>query len=206
MRKYSEEYSMVRVLHGVNHNDAVDIYINDSLFFKALRFTQFSPYVYVPKGQYEMTVYNSDTTDNPLVREYIEVENGELTTIAITGDFGDLKLVTIDEDKEKAQKGYSKVRVVQLSPDTPEINILLDGKILFSDIEFRDITDYEEIQPSTYRMDIESSDGNRIIRSNRIIINPDRIYTLYILGKLPNIQIFQSLDGATFISPSTISE
>lgn len=206
MRNYTDEYSLIRALHAVPDSDAVDIYINDSLFFKGIRFTQFSPYVYVPEGRYEMVVYAVDTNENPLLREPIEVKDGELITIAVSGNLNDLKLVEVKEDKEKAQKGYSKVRAVHLSPNAPEVNILLDEKPLFSYIEFRDVSDYEEIPAKRYRMDLEASKSNRIIRSNQVTINPDRIYTFYALGNLPNVQIFQSLDGATFISPAAIAE
>lgn len=205
MRNFADEYSLIRALHAVPDSDAVDIYINDSLFFKALRFTQFSPYVYVPEGKYELVVYPVDTTDNPILRENIEVVNGELATIAVSGNTDDLKLVYIPEDKERAQRGYSKIRVVHLSPNAPEVNILIDGKELFKDIEFRDVSDYIEILAGDYRLDVEAVASGRIIRSNQKTINPDRIYTFYALGNLPNAQVFQSLDGATFITPS-ISE
>lgn len=205
MRNFEEEYSLIRALHAVPNSDAVDIYINDTLFFKAIRFTQFSPYVYVPEGTYEMKVYAVDTTENPILTENIEVRNGELVTIAVSGNVDDLQLVSIKEDKERAQIGYSKIRVVHLSPNAPEVDILIDGEVLFKDIEFRDISDYVEILAGDYRLDIEAVASGRILRSNQKTINPDRIYTFYALGNLPNVQVFQSLDGATFIAPS-ISE
>jgi len=205
VRIFEERYSLIRVLHAVPDSDAVDIYINNTLFFKEIRFTQFTPYVYIPEGTHEMEVYNVDTTENPILRGNIEVKNGELATIAMSGNSNDLKLLTIKEDKERPQRGYSKIRVVHLSPNAPEVDILIDGEVLFKDIEFRDISDYVEILAGDYRMDVEAVASQRILRSNRKTINPDRIYTFYALGNLPNVQIFQSLDGSTFITPS-ISE
>ncbi|WP_042276129.1 DUF4397 domain-containing protein [[Clostridium] dakarense] len=204
MRNFEEEYGLIRFLHAVPDSDAVDVYINDTLFFKEIRFTQFSPYVYIPKGKYNMEVYNVDTTENPILRGNIEVENGELATIAATGNSNDLEFVTIKEDKERAQRGYSKIRVVHLSPNAPEVNILIDKNMLFKDVEFRDISDYVEILAGDYRLDVEAVASGRILRSNQKTINPDRIYTFYALGNLPNVQIFQSLDGATFIAPSAV--
>ena len=49
MRKFDENYSLIRVFHAVPGGDTVDIYINDRLFYKGLSFTQFTPYIYVPK-------------------------------------------------------------------------------------------------------------------------------------------------------------
>jgi hypothetical protein len=179
----------------------VDIYLNGSLFFNRVFFTQFSPYLYVPEGSYEVTVFVTMTKENPILRQNIEVKNGELATLAMTGNYDDIKLLLIPEDKEGASGNNSKVRVVHLSPNLPELNILAYDSILFSEVDFREITEYIEMPSQFYKINIELSQNNRLLRSNRIAINPNRIYTLYLMGNFANSQVFQSLDGAAFISP-----
>lgn len=197
-------YSLVRVLHAVPGIEAVDIYLNGSLFFAGLRFTEFTPYVYVPEGVYEISIYSVDTTENPLIKRNIEIDDDELVTIAIAGRQGELRLISIDEEIEQTAPNTSKVRVANLAPNVPKMNVLSDGNMLFSDLEFLEVTDYIQIQPELYRVDLEEPINNTLIRSNRIRINPNRIYTLYILGSVPNVQIFQSLDGITFMRKSRI--
>ncbi len=201
MRKYTDKYSLIRFLHAVPRVMPVDIYLNGSLFFNRVFFTQFSPYLYVPEGSYEVTVFVTMTKENPILRQNIEVKNGELATLAMTGNYDDIKLLLIPEDKEGASGNNSKVRVVHLSPNLPELNILAYDSILFSEVDFREITEYIEMPPQFYKINIELSQNNRLLRSNRIAINPNRIYTLYLMGNFANFQVFQSLDGATFINP-----
>ena len=201
MKKYSNQYSLIRFLHAVPRGVPVDVYLNGSLFFNRILFTQFSPYIYVPNGIYEVSVFPTMTKENPLLRQKLEVKDGKLCTLAITGYYDDLKLLLIPEDKEGASEGNSKVRIVHLSPNLPELNILADKKILFSEVDFREVTSYIEMTSQFYTIDIELSQNNRLLRSNRIAINKDRIYTLYIMGNFANFQLFQSLDGATFITP-----
>jgi len=179
----------------------VDIYLNGSLFFNRVFFTHFSPYLYVPEGIYEVTVFITMTKENPIIRQNIEVKNGELATLAMTGNYDDLELLLIPEDKESAVGNNSKIRFVHLSPNVPELNILLDNVMIFSNIDFRKITEYVQIPTQFYQLDIELSQNNRLLRSNRIAINPSRIYTLYLMGNFASFQVFQSLDGATFINP-----
>ena len=201
MRKYTDKYSLIRFLHAVPRVMPVDIYLNGSLFFNRILFTHFSPYLYVPEGTYEVTVFITMTKENPILRQNIEVKNGELATLAMTGNYDDIKLLIIPEDKEGASADNSKVRVVHLSPNLPELNILAYDSILFSNVDFREITEYIEMPSQFYKINIELSQNNRLLRSNRIAINPNRIYTLYLMGNFSSFQVFQSLDGATFINP-----
>ena len=72
---------------------------------------------------------------------------------------------------------------------------------MFEDIDFKEATNYINLQPDLYKIDIELSQNNRLLRSNRVRINPDGIYSLYMLGNFANFQVFRSLDGGAFITP-----
>ncbi len=201
MKKFSDKYSLIRFLHAVPRGVPVDVYLNGSLFFNRILFTHFSPYIYVPEGTYDVSVFPTMTKENPLLRQSIQVKDGELCTLAMTGYYNDLELLLIPEDTELESENISKLRVVHLSPNVLDLNILANNKILFSDVSFREVTDYIEMLPQFYQIDIELSVNNRLLRSNRLAVNRNRIYTLYILGNFANFQVFQSLDGAAFTTP-----
>ena len=100
MRNWNGKYSLVRFLHAVPDGEEVDIYINDTPFYKGLEFTEFSPYVYVPEGNYTVTVYLEDTRENPIVTQNINVKVNELVTIAIVGDGKNIELIPVVEETE----------------------------------------------------------------------------------------------------------
>ncbi|MDU4934387.1 MAG: DUF4397 domain-containing protein [Peptostreptococcaceae bacterium] len=200
MRQWNKEYSLVRFLHAVPEGEEVDIYINNVPFYKGLEFTEFSPYVYVPQGNYTVTIYLEDTQENPIVNEKIDVNVNELVTIAITGESGDIKLLSIVEETEVVSGSNAKVRVVHLSPNAPAVNIVADNQELFANVKYRDVTPYIAIPAKEYTVNVEEARTNRIIRQNQVTINPGRIYTFYAVGNIPNAQILQSLDGATFMN------
>ena len=83
MRIFNPNYSLVRVLHAVPDGEVVDVYINDTLFFRDLVFRQFSPYIYLPEGSYDMSVYSANTRENPLISRNINVDKNKLITIAM---------------------------------------------------------------------------------------------------------------------------
>ncbi|MGL5346010.1 MAG: DUF4397 domain-containing protein [Peptostreptococcaceae bacterium] len=199
MRNFNKNYSLIRVFHAVPGGDEVDIYLNDKPFYKELDFTEFTPYVYVPQGKYTLTAYVDGDLDKLLLRQEIEVKNDELVTMALTGDIGDIQLLPIKEDKEIPSGNNSKVRFVHLVPNGREVNILLDGKVEFSNVKFRDITSYLEVAPKLYNVSVIASQNNALINQDQIKVNPNRIYTFYAVGNAPNFDVMQSVDGATFL-------
>lgn len=189
---------MLRFLHGAVNEGAVDIYLNGSIFFNRVLFTQFTPYIYVPDGIYEVSIFNTMTKENPILIQNIEIKNGNFSTLVLTGYKEDFDLLLVPENENISNNNQSRIRIVHLAPNIPEINILFDNETLFSNVDFKEITNYIEILPSQYKVEIDLSENGRRLKFTRIRIRPDRIYTLYILGNFGNFQIFQSLDGSTF--------
>lgn len=199
MRNFNEDYSLVRFLHAVPNGDTVDLQVNGTHFFNDLDFTQFTPYMYMPKGTYTVEAFHEDTVDNPIVSQSIVIGEDELLTVAIVIDNGVVRLLPIEEDKEIAAGRDSKVRFVHLVPNGREVNILLNEKEVFNNVGYLEVTEYALIAPAEYDADVEASINGEIINSSQIRINPNRIYTFYALGEAPNFDVLQSLDGATFL-------
>lgn len=191
--------SLARILHAVPEGGSVDVYLDGLPFYKNILFTQFSPYIYVPEGEYEITVYNQNTKENPLVIQNIKTNSNELVTVAITGNIDDIELLEIPEKITFPQPGNALGRYVNLSPNLPEVDIILDEEIIFEEVGFREYTEYKEIEEGEYKVDLVSSKDDRVIKKNLVDFTDGRIYTFYTLGNLPNIQTIKSLDGASYL-------
>jgi len=200
LRNFKENYSLVRILHAVPYGDEVDVYINGFPFYNDIRFAQFTPYIYVPEGEHIFSVYVKDEKDKPLTEAKIQVNCDELITMPIILNESGLELLSIPEEMEIPSGIESKFKFVHLVPDAPAVNILMDGEKIFNNVKYKDYTDYKEIQPKEYKMDIEVVENNKIAISNKVNINPTRIYTFYAIGEFPNVDIIQTLDGATFLN------
>ena len=200
MRNFKENYSLVRILHAVPEGDEVDVYINGFPFYNGIRFAQFTPYIYVPEGEHIFSVYVKDEKDKPLAEAKIQVNSDELITMPIILNESGLELLPIPEEMGIPSGIESKFKFVHLVPDAPEVNILMDEERIFNNVKYKDYTDYKEIQPKEYKMDIEVVENNKIAISKKVNINPTRIYTFYAIGEFPNVDIIQTLDGATFLN------
>ncbi|WP_296646641.1 DUF4397 domain-containing protein [Romboutsia sp. 13368] len=200
MRNFNENYSLVRVLHAVVEGDVVDIYLNGSPFFNNIQFTDFTPYVYVPKGQYTVEVFLRDQKENPIITGNIDITSNELVTIAIIGESDKtIDILPIEEEMTIPTGNQSKVRFIHLVPNGRPVDIVLDGQRVLEDVEYKEITPYTDVNPKTYQVDVLLSENGQLIRQIQVTINPGRVYSFYALGNKPNFQIFQSLDGATFM-------
>lgn len=200
MRNFNENYSLVRALHAVVDGDVVDVHLNGEPFFNNIQFTNFTPYVYVPEGKYKIEVFLRDQKENPIITDNIEVNAGELNTIAVIGESGkNIDILPIKEEMEIPTGNKSKVRFIHLVPNGRSVNVLLDKEMVLEDVEYKEVTPYTDIDPKTYQVDVLLNKNNQLIRQIRVTINPGRVYSFYALGNKPNFQIFQSLDGATFM-------
>lgn len=200
MRNFNENYSLVRALHAVVEGDVVDIYLNGSPFFNNIQFTNFTPYVYVPKGQYTVEVFLRDQKENPIITGTIDINSNELVTIAIVGESDkDIDILPIEEEITIPTGNQSKARFIHLVPNGRPVDIVLDSQRVLEDVEYKEITPYIDVNPKTYQVDVLLSENGQLIRQIQVTINPGRIYSFYALGNKPNFQIFQSLDGATFM-------
>ena len=200
MRNFKENYSLVRVLHAVPDGEEVDVYINGFPFYSSIQFAQFTPYIYVPEGEYVFSVYLKGEKEKPLSETKIKINSEELITAPIILTKEGVKILRIPEQMGIPNGNKSKFKFVHLVPNVPAVNILLDENEVFKNIEYAMYTNYEEIPPKEYKMDVELAENKKIITSNQININPNRIYTFYAIGNAPNIDIIQTLDGATFLN------
>ncbi|HSQ90465.1 DUF4397 domain-containing protein [Romboutsia sp.] len=198
--KIKEGSSLVRVFHASPQAPKVDVYIDGNLAFSDLGFKEFTNYVYLDEGSYKVEVYPAGTKENAAISEIVDVPDGEIVTVAATGNLDDLSLLVIpDYVSKETSDSYSTFRVIHLSPDAPAVDILVDEDVLFEDIEFREGTEYVDVKPGKYNITIALSSDGKSVLSFEVTLNPNRIYTIYAVGDAANLRAIQSVDGNTYV-------
>ena len=139
---------------------------------------------------------------NILIKTTFRLPDENLFTLAITGNVGQEALIIVDEDVEQKTSNTQAVqRFINLSPDLPIADVFYNDKPVVDDIDYRDQTLYEYLDPGQYTVSVRGNlTGNDIVTSN-IQFKPDRIYSIYIIGNPPNIELLQSVDGNTYACP-----
>ena len=191
--------SLVRVFHAAPQAPNVDVYVNDQMVFSNLAFGDFTRYVYLDEGEYNVSVYLAGQKDRPVINQMVDVPSQQIFTIAATGNLDNLGLLVIPDKVSKSpSQNYSSVRVIHLSPNAPGVDILVDGDTLFEDISFGEGTDYVDLNPGTYNVNVVLNTDKSVVLPLKVILNPDKIYTIYIIGNPPTLQAVQVVDGNTY--------
>ena len=156
-------------------------------------------YVYLDEGEYNVSVYLAGQKDRPVINQMVDVPSQQIFTIAATGNLDNLGLLVIPDKVSKSpSQNYSSVRVIHLSPNAPGVDILVDGDTLFEDISFGEGTDYVDLNPGTYNVNVVLNTDKSVVLPLKVTLNPDKIYTIYIIGNPPTLQAVQVVDGNTY--------
>ena len=191
--------SLVRVFHAAPQAPNVDVYVNDQMVFSNLAFGDFTRYVYLDESEYNVSVYLAGQKDRPVINQMVDVPPQQIFTIAATGNLDNLGLLVIPDKVSKSpSQNYSSVRVIHLSPNAPGVDILVDGDTLFEDISFGEGTDYVDLNPGTYNVNVVLNTDKSVVLPLKVTLNPDKIYTIYIIGNPPTLQAVQVVDGNTY--------
>ena len=191
--------SLVRVFHAAPQAPNVDVYVNDQMVFSNLAFGDFTRYVYLDEGEYNVSVYLAGQKDRPVINQMVDVPSQQIFTIAATGNLDNLGLLVIPDKVSKSpSQNYSSVRVIHLSPNALGVDILVDGDTLFEDISFGEGTDYVDLNPETYNVNVVLNTDKSVVLPLKVTLNPDKIYTIYIIGNPPTLQAVQVVDGNTY--------
>ena len=175
------------------------MYVNDQMVFSNLAFGDFTRYVYLDEGEYNVSVYLAGQKDRPVINQMVDVPSQQIFTIAATGNLDNLGLLVVPDKVSKSpSQNYSSVRVIHLSPNAPGVDILVDGDTLFEDISFGEGTDYVDLNPGTYNVNVVLNTDKSVVLPLKMTLNPNKIYTIYIIGNPPSLQAVQVVDGNTY--------
>lgn len=212
----NSKYSIIRIFNALIKSEGLDVYINNEfLLAKGLKALEISSYALGHGGKYSVQVYLANTKDNPLLEvNDVEMIEGQLMTIAITGDSNNLKLVPIiDNVEQKPKPDKAVVRFYNLTPDPLIFLMTSNGYKLARQAESHNGSKYIDILIGNYLLWVRLADGIGQILKTEIKINVDKIYTLYCVGtsnpelkKLGlgyDFQIIQAIDGNTIIKKCT---
>ena len=194
------DISYVRVFHASPNAPAVDIYVNGGLAFKNLSFKDFTEYVQLPMGQYKIEVFPAGQKENPVLTQNVQVPTKQVITIAAAGNLDDLQLIPyVEQTSEDLPANESRLRAIHLSPDAPDVDVLIDGNIAFSNIGFMDATYYDQLPSRSYEIKVNVASTENTVLALEVELKSQKVYTIYVVGNPLDLSAIQSLDGVTFV-------
>lgn len=195
----------VRVVHVATKAPNVDVYINDKLTIPNLKYREFTDYLKIPAGTYNIKLYEANTKAKPLLDVDVFVPPKSITTLAAVSQDRNLSIYPLDETAiSNPTKGKVRLRFAQFIENMPPVDVLLsNGTILYKNLNFKDLKNYIELPPNTYAfvMNLADTDIPLLYVPNATLL-PDQYVTIYLIGLLsdyPEPQMLIPLDGITYI-------
>jgi len=196
--------SYLRILHASPKSPAVDVYINDILKFSNLTYGDFTDYIQVITGNYNVKIYAAGTTTSPVLSKNVFVPPEKIYTIAAIGILPNIDLLPVPETKITNPTDNVYIKFAHLSPNTGAVDVALpDGKILFKNISYKGFTDYIQVPTGTYTLEVRPTGTKTVaLYIPNINLKSKRFYTVYAIGLSngqPGLQALIPLDGSSYI-------
>lgn len=199
------QFSYVRLLHAVPNAPAVDVYSNNSLIAKNLSYRNFTPYLPIIPGTYNIKVFPTGQKANPIIDEKIYIPPKRIWTLPVIGTLPDVELFKVDDVSMDKISGKAYVRFAHLSEKAPAVDVTLpDGTKVFDNIKYKQVTDYIPVNPGNYTLLVKvAGTDNTVLTVPNVLLKPERFYTVYavgIPGGTPPLQALIPLDGNSYIN------
>jgi hypothetical protein len=194
-RPHATTDAQIRVLHASPDAPNVDVYIDGKRFASDVAYEGVSPYLTVPAGKHRLQVFPAGKQSGALIDSTIQLKPEQHYTIAVAGDLRNIRPLVIPDAQKGAKPGFSRLKIVHLSPDAPGVDVTLpSGKVLIGHLTFRKISPYLQVTPGTRDLQLRRAGTQEVLlQVPRIKFDPNVTYTLYIIGRVGGEPKLESL-------------
>ncbi len=203
----------VRFLNAAYGYSPFRVYINNRFLVNGLGYASLTPYGRVASGFQTITIRGMN--GYLYLRKSIPISNNDTSTIAIINKANGIDLVQISDTTCSRPRGISCLRMVNLATNTNPLDLLLsDGRMVFSDVELKEVTSFRRARPGEYEFsladtnipssseifDIDTIDGDfddldlpNILVTFFVEIQANSSYTIYVLSRTKEKNAIQVL-------------
>lgn len=193
----------IRVLHASPDASAVDVYANGIPIARNLTYKNFTEYLQLLAGDYNVAVYPAGTTETPLIQTSVEISPQTSYTLAVAGRLIDPGILPVPEPRMTIPPGRVMLRFVHLSPNAPSVDVTSNDFIIFREVGFKEISEYTLVDPGTYTFQLLLSGTNEVLLTvPNATLSADRFYTTYLVGlggATPPLELLIPLDGNSYL-------
>jgi Domain of unknown function (DUF4397) len=195
--------SLVRVVHAIPGGAPADVYAGDEKAFSGVEYKTVTPYAGIEDNHVTFRLRAAGQLGEPLAenRELL-LDGNQYTIVAMPGERGEAaELKVLKDEQVSPAEGKAKLRVVNASADSGELEILLDGRKdpLVGSLEAADDRGYREVEPATGKLIVRDKDKGRVVaEASNANLSPGRAYTMLVVGRTagsPRAEVIVIEDG-----------
>ncbi|MFA9373068.1 MAG: DUF4397 domain-containing protein [Poseidonibacter sp.] len=187
---------------------SLNIQINEILMAENLKSGEYTRYVQFAPGTYHIVIHESCGNEKIIFETNVNIDKNLAYTgvIAIDEkDPTDINILIIPEAKENfIPRTFSTVKMANMLFDSENFELATsDGTVLFSGINYGDVSNNVAVPTGTYQLVLRTHDGkNNLLKVPNIDFAPRMHYTLFVVGKESNncnIKIIIPEEGVNYL-------
>lgn len=192
--------SYIRLFHASSNAPAIDVHKNGNIIVQNLSYKDFTQYIPIAPGKYNIKIYTAGEIINPVLDEELYILQGTAFNVAVVSELFNISLYSIPEPYTAQNFGKSCIRFVNLSPDTSAVDLTLsDGREVFRNVGYKDITNYVCVPSGTYNFGVRPvGSGEAVLTIENLQVESNNYYTVYTTGLVQDIS---SLDVVSVLEP-----
>lgn len=192
----------IRFLNASPDKGRVSLFVNGESLFGDFAFGEISGYKRIPQGEVTLRAVWEGNGENVIYTLQMNVNRGDVQTIALCGGSGSRTLFRINDLAEKNKFKAANFRVANLVYDHGGFNIYANGFFIIEGVEYLDVSDYILLKPNVYRFKVNSAaTGDTLLDTGNQNLEIKKYYTLYIIGSAENetvpVKAIFATDAAT---------
>lgn len=183
----TEMDSCVNVIHASPDAPAVDVWVNGQPALQGVTFGQFSGWIALPAGEYQVQVTPAGQgVEAAVIDATIPVESGVAYHIAATDNVAEITPQIYQADLSMTDEGNARIRVIHTSPDAPAVDIAVTGgDVVVPGLEFPNASDFLEVPAGTYDLEVRPAGTTDVaLALPGVALEAGMVYDVFAIGQL----------------------
>lgn len=183
------EYAYFSLYHASPDAEDVDVFLNQGkINTNDFAYGDYSNgYVFTSPGTHKLKLVDADNTSTTLMDTTISLTKNEYYSVFFTGLSDEMEVFVIKDvpSSTAAANDEAFVRFIHLAPDAPEVDVIADDQILFSDITYKENVAFRKLKVTDeFDLTVNSSTETAtvLLSKNEIDLTPKRYYTIIFKG------------------------
>ncbi len=201
-QEVAEADATLRVVHASPGAPEVDVLLDGQPVLEGIASGTASEYVTISPEEHRIQVVpTGQTADAAVVDETLGAAPGRAYLLAVFGLLNEIGGDIYDVDLGEIEPGNARVRLLNLSPDAGDIDLLeTGGDEWFGNVALGAVSDYRDVAPGSYSADLRGTDDRVLQTVTNLTFDDARVYDVVALEQLADDSLeVQSL--VTTVSP-----
>jgi hypothetical protein len=187
----------VRVVHASPGAPNVDVLVDGQPIVQDLAFGSATDYFPLAGGDHKVQITpTGEGADSALIDTDLNVDGGDAYVFAALGRLNDIEGKVYKVNIDQIDEGKARARLINASPDAGKISVsVTGGDELFGGTDFKDASDYNDLDAGTYSLDVKSDDDRVLLTADNLELTAGEVYDIVALGQIA--------DGSLALLPLT---